>query len=140
MVYSLAERVFILEHNFAPKSFAAVREVFSKAYPEKQVPNKTSIRRLATKFREGKKCSSVSDKIAPCNSSHFEQQCFQLQQQDTAAIIQCSYGIFRRMCMQPNTRIIDVLPLILIIYVNNRIFDTAQRTVCILCLSTDLDC
>jgi hypothetical protein len=50
-VYSRAERVFILEHYFASKSFAAVREAFSNAYPDKEVPNKT-IRRLVTKFRE----------------------------------------------------------------------------------------
>jgi hypothetical protein len=31
MVYSRAERVFILEHYFASKSFAAVREAFSNA-------------------------------------------------------------------------------------------------------------
>jgi hypothetical protein len=35
MVYSRAERVFILEHYFASKSFAAVREAFSNAYPDK---------------------------------------------------------------------------------------------------------
>jgi hypothetical protein len=50
MVYSLAERVFIPEHYFASKSFAAVREAFSSAYPDKKVPNKTTIHRLVTKF------------------------------------------------------------------------------------------
>jgi hypothetical protein len=39
MVYSRAERVFILEHYFASKSLAAVREAFSNAYPDKEVPN-----------------------------------------------------------------------------------------------------
>jgi hypothetical protein len=39
MVYSRAERVFILEHYFASKSFSAVRETFSNAYPDKEVPN-----------------------------------------------------------------------------------------------------
>jgi hypothetical protein len=43
MVYSRAERVFILEHYFASKSFAAVREAFSNAYPDKEVPNKTPV-------------------------------------------------------------------------------------------------
>jgi hypothetical protein len=43
--------VFILEHYFASKSFAAVREAFSNAHPDKEVPNKTIIRRLVTKFR-----------------------------------------------------------------------------------------
>jgi hypothetical protein len=35
MVHSRAERVFILEHYFASKSFAAVHETFSNAYPDK---------------------------------------------------------------------------------------------------------
>jgi hypothetical protein len=29
----IAERVFLLEHYFASKSFATVRETFSNAYP-----------------------------------------------------------------------------------------------------------
>jgi hypothetical protein len=52
MVYSRAERVFILEHYFASKSFAAVREAFRNAYPDKEVPNKATIHRLVTKFRD----------------------------------------------------------------------------------------
>jgi hypothetical protein len=35
---------------FALKLFAAVSEAFSKAYSDKEVPNKTTIRRLVTKF------------------------------------------------------------------------------------------
>jgi hypothetical protein len=46
IVYSRAELVFILEHYLASKSFAAVREVFNNAYPDKEVPNKTTIHRL----------------------------------------------------------------------------------------------
>jgi hypothetical protein len=42
--------VFILEHYFASKSCAAVREAFSNAYPDKELPNKT-IHLLVTKFR-----------------------------------------------------------------------------------------
>jgi hypothetical protein len=49
MVCSRAERMFILEHYFESKSFAAVREAFSNAYPDKEVPNKT-IHRPVTKF------------------------------------------------------------------------------------------
>jgi hypothetical protein len=37
---SRAERV-VLEHYFASKSFASVREAFSDAYPDKEVPNNT---------------------------------------------------------------------------------------------------
>jgi hypothetical protein len=49
MVYSQAERVFILENYFASKSFAAAREVFNNVYPDKEAPNKTTIHRLVTK-------------------------------------------------------------------------------------------
>jgi hypothetical protein len=44
--------VFILEHYFASKSVSVVREAFSNAYPDKEVPNKTTIHRLVTKFRD----------------------------------------------------------------------------------------
>jgi hypothetical protein len=40
MVYSQAERVFVLEHYLASESFAAVREAFKNMYPSKEVPNK----------------------------------------------------------------------------------------------------
>jgi hypothetical protein len=46
------ERLIILEHYFTSKSFAAVREAFSSAYPDKEVPNKTTTRRLVTKSRD----------------------------------------------------------------------------------------
>jgi hypothetical protein len=59
VVYSQAERVFILEHYFTSKSSAAVREAFSNAYPDKEVPNKITIHRLVTKFRN---TGSVCDK------------------------------------------------------------------------------
>jgi hypothetical protein len=52
--------VFILEHYYASKSFAAVREAFSNARPDKEVPNKT-IHRPVTKFRDTKSvCMSSS--------------------------------------------------------------------------------
>jgi hypothetical protein len=40
MVYSQAERMFVLEYYFAKKSLAAVREVFCNAYPNKKVRSK----------------------------------------------------------------------------------------------------
>jgi hypothetical protein len=52
MVYSLAQRVFILEHFFASKSFSSLREEFSSAYPGSEVPNKTTIHRLVTQLRD----------------------------------------------------------------------------------------
>jgi hypothetical protein len=51
MVYSRAEHVFILENYFASKSFAAVREAFSNGYPDKELPNTTTIHRLVKKFQ-----------------------------------------------------------------------------------------
>jgi hypothetical protein len=59
MVHSRAERVFILEHWFTSKLFSAVLEAFSNVYPDKEVPNKTTIHRLVTTFREtGSVCVS----------------------------------------------------------------------------------
>jgi hypothetical protein len=43
--------VFVLENYFTSKWFAAVRETFSNAYPDKEVLNKT-IQILATKFQD----------------------------------------------------------------------------------------
>jgi hypothetical protein len=52
MLYSRSERVFIFELYFTSKSFAAVRESFSSAYPDREVPNKTTVQRLVTTFRD----------------------------------------------------------------------------------------
>jgi hypothetical protein len=38
--------VFIAERYFVSESSAAVREAFSNAYPDKEVPNKTTIHKL----------------------------------------------------------------------------------------------
>jgi hypothetical protein len=51
VVYSRAEREFILEKHFAIFSLAAVRVAFSNAYSGKEVLNETTIHRLVTKFR-----------------------------------------------------------------------------------------
>jgi hypothetical protein len=48
MFYSRAESSFIREHYFASKSFSALREEFTSAYPDKKVPNKTTTHRLVT--------------------------------------------------------------------------------------------
>jgi hypothetical protein len=50
IAYSREERVFILEHCFASKSFAAVREALSNMFPEKEVPNKAKVHRPVTNF------------------------------------------------------------------------------------------
>jgi hypothetical protein len=50
MVCAGAESVLILEYYFASKSFTAIREVFSNAYPDNEVQSKT-MHHLATTFR-----------------------------------------------------------------------------------------
>jgi murein L,D-transpeptidase YafK len=50
MVYSQAKRVFILEHYFALKMYAAVHDAFSNAYPYKKVLNKTTTHQPVTKY------------------------------------------------------------------------------------------
>jgi hypothetical protein len=52
MVYSRA--VFILENYFATKSFSALPEAFSNAFPDKEILNKTTIHRLASKYRDAR--------------------------------------------------------------------------------------
>jgi hypothetical protein len=86
-LYPRAERVFVLEHYFASKSFAAVREAFSNAYPDKKVPNKTTIHRAFTEFRDTgsvcDKCSS-SDKTVP---SDFKQCITEIRLQEFNIVI-----------------------------------------------------
>jgi hypothetical protein len=50
MVYSRAERVFILENYFALKLLSAVHEVFSNAYPDKNAPCKITIQKTGKYF------------------------------------------------------------------------------------------
>jgi hypothetical protein len=52
MVCSRPERVFIVEHYLASTLFAAAREAFNNAYSDEEVPNKTTIHQLVTKFRD----------------------------------------------------------------------------------------
>jgi hypothetical protein len=52
MVYSRADRVFIIEHYFASKSSAAVPEAFSNAYSVNEVQNKTKKFHRLIKFRD----------------------------------------------------------------------------------------
>jgi hypothetical protein len=93
MVYSRAEHLFILEHYFATKSCVAVREAFSNECPEKEVPNKTTIHRLVTTFRDTGSAHRATNqlKLRPCRF----QAVYQLQQRDTAARIQYCHW-FRR--------------------------------------------
>jgi hypothetical protein len=44
--------VFTLEYHFVSKSFAAVREAFSIANPEKEVANKKTTHRVVTTFQD----------------------------------------------------------------------------------------
>jgi hypothetical protein len=44
--------VFVLEYHFASKSSVAVREEFSNACADEEVPNNTTLRGLVIKFRD----------------------------------------------------------------------------------------
>jgi hypothetical protein len=44
------QHAFVLKQYFALKSFTAVCEAFSIAYPDKEVLNKTTVYQLVTKF------------------------------------------------------------------------------------------
>jgi hypothetical protein len=52
MVYSRAERVFVLEHYIRSKLFATIHEAFINVYADKEVPNKTTVHQLVTKFQD----------------------------------------------------------------------------------------
>jgi hypothetical protein len=92
MVYSRAERVFILEHYFASKSSVDVREAFSNAYRDKEVPNKTTKKPTGNKMSGNRKCLFLTSdhrvtkqlKLRP----YQFQAVHQLQQRDTAGRIQ----------------------------------------------------
>jgi hypothetical protein len=89
--------MFILEHYFLSKSFAAVREAFSIVYPDKDVPNKTTVHRLVTKFwtQEVFMASAHRATKQPKLGPYRFQADNQLQQRDTAARIRYCHW-FRR--------------------------------------------
>jgi cobalamin biosynthesis Co2+ chelatase CbiK len=71
-------------------SFAAVREALSNVCPDKEVPNKTTVHRLVTKFRNtGNVCvTSVHRATKQLKLRPYRfQVVHQLQQRDTAARI-----------------------------------------------------
>lgn len=51
MVYSNTERAFILEHYFRHTSYEKVRELFVETFPNRVVPNKSTIQRIVTRFQ-----------------------------------------------------------------------------------------
>ena len=51
MVYSLEERIFILEQYIRSLSYGTTAACFAEAYPEKTPPNKSTIKRLYDKFK-----------------------------------------------------------------------------------------
>jgi hypothetical protein len=97
MVYSRLERAFVLEQYLASKSFAAaVREAFSNAYPDKEVPNKTTTSNEISGHRKylSVKTAHRATKQLKLRPYRF-QAVHQLQQRDTAARIQYCHW-FRR--------------------------------------------
>jgi hypothetical protein len=75
MVYSRAERVFVLEDYFASKSFAAVRKIFITAYPYKEVPNMT-IHLLEIKLRDTRSACLCRELVGRQNSWNYDRSDF----------------------------------------------------------------
>ena len=48
MVYSNKEWAFIIEHYFREKLYVKVKELFQTKFPDRPVPNKTTIHRIVT--------------------------------------------------------------------------------------------
>ncbi|KDR23996.1 hypothetical protein L798_07935 [Zootermopsis nevadensis] len=59
MSFSQAERVFIMEHYIKTNSYTECQQSFVRSFPESRVPHKSTICRIAYRFRE---TGSVSDK------------------------------------------------------------------------------
>jgi hypothetical protein len=57
--------------NIASKSFAAVRKAFNNAYPDKEVPNKTTVHEPVTKFRDTGSVCLWEVLIDPRNSWNY---------------------------------------------------------------------
>jgi hypothetical protein len=88
IVYSQTECVFILEHYFASKLFAAVREAFSNVYPVNEVPNQF----LTGNISGHRNCLSVTSALQVTKQLILQPYQFQavhhLQQWDMAARFQ----------------------------------------------------
>jgi hypothetical protein len=71
--WCIPERNVFIEHYFASKSFAAVLE--ANAYPDKKVPNKTTIHLLvifrAQEVSVGDKCSSTDETVGSAGFKQF---------------------------------------------------------------------
>lgn len=52
MVLTLKERIFIVEHYFATKSYKTVLKMFKDEFPGREPPNNSSVSRIVAKFRE----------------------------------------------------------------------------------------
>jgi hypothetical protein len=98
MVYSRKERVLILEHYLASKSFAAVREALTNVYPDKKVLNETSTL-TGNRISGHRKYLSVTSAHRTTKQLKLRPYRFQavhhLQLRDTAAKIQYCHW-FRR--------------------------------------------
>jgi hypothetical protein len=53
------ERIFVVEHYFASRSYARVADEFRREYPDSTVPNNSTITSTINRFRE---CRTVSDR------------------------------------------------------------------------------
>ena len=58
MSFSQEQRVFIVEHYFASRSYAHVVDEFRRKYPDAEARNNSTITRIIARFGE---CGSIAD-------------------------------------------------------------------------------
>jgi hypothetical protein len=85
MVYSRAERVFILENYITSKLFATVSETICSAYFGEEVPNKATAHRPVTKFVDTGTASAHRATTLLMLRLYRFQAVHKLQQRDTTA-------------------------------------------------------
>jgi transposase len=59
MSFSQVQRVFVVEHYLASRSYSTSQNEFSETFPDSPVPNKSTISRLVNRFRD---TGSVQDR------------------------------------------------------------------------------
>jgi hypothetical protein len=66
MSFSQVQRVFIVEHYLASRSYLTCQNEFRDTFPNSPVPNKSTISRLVNRFRD---TESVQDRNRPAASN-----------------------------------------------------------------------
>lgn len=86
MVYPRGERVLIFDKYLSSNFFVAVRGAISNSCPDKEVPNKTKIHRLITKFRDRRGDCVLSRRWQRFLASAFKLFCKSSQQNENYRI------------------------------------------------------